>query len=83
MNGSEAEDTQQESDRNNGTENEQKVVALKRPQPKVADPDLQIRRGGRGAVKVRRNREFLTPLCACVILCALLQTEDISRFSSC
>ena len=48
MNGSEAEDTQQESDRNNGTENEQKVVALKRPQPKVADPDLQIRRGGKG-----------------------------------
>ena len=83
MNGSEAEDTQQDSDRNNGTENEQKVVALKRPQPKVADPDLQIRRGGRGAVKVRRNREFLTPLCVCVILCALLQTEDISRFSSC
>ena len=30
------------------TERDQKVVALKRPQPKVVDPNLHIRGGGGG-----------------------------------
>ena len=30
------------------TERDQKVVALKRPQPKMADSDLHIRGGGGG-----------------------------------